>query len=79
MVREGQGPNRCTTRPGGGNIVHNLVVVEAIKYVKLQRAYKKNYEMSIFHCSQRLNALLSIDDFNGFKVGFVNDDHDLHY
>ena len=76
-------------------IVHNLVLVEAIKYVQLQRnlinlrvqqilANKKYYEMSFFPCTIKdwnslPKTLLAADSLKAFKAGVVTVEHHLPY
>ena len=74
-------------------IVHNLVLIEAIKYVKLQRnlinlqqilANKKYYEMSFFPRTVKdwnslPKALLAADSLKAFKAGVVSVDHKFSF
>ena len=74
-------------------IVHNLVLTEAIKYVKIQRnliklhqilANMKYYEMSFFpHRVKYWNSLpkilLAADSLKTFKAGVVGIEHHLPY
>jgi hypothetical protein len=74
-------------------MLHNLVLVEAIKYVKLQRdlihlqqilSNRKYYEMSFFprtitNWNSLPKALLTVDSLDAFKAGVVNSDHHLPY
>ena len=73
--------------------VHNLILIEVIKYVKLQRnlinlqqilAIKKYYEMSFFpNTVKDLNSLpktlLAADRLKAFKAGVVSIKHHLPY
>ena len=70
-------------------IVHNLILIETIKYVKLQRnlidlqqilANKKYFEMSFFprtvkDCNSLSKPLLVIDSLKAFKAGVVSIAH----
>ena len=74
-------------------IVHGLVLVEAIRYVKLQRnnihlqqilAKQKYYQMSFFpRTVQDWNALpkdvIAANDLKSFKAGVVGFEHHLPY
>ena len=74
-------------------IVQNLVLIKAIKYVKLQRnlinqkqilTNKKYYEMSFFACTVKdwnslPKILLSADSLKAFKAGVVSVEHHLPY
>ena len=74
-------------------IVHNLILIEAIKYVELQRnlinqphilAKKKYYEMSFFPCAVKdwnslPKSLLASDSLKAFKVGVGSIEHHLPY
>ena len=73
-------------------IVHSLILIEAMKYVRLQRnlinlqqirANRKYYEMSLFsHTVKRLysqRTLLVSNSFKAFKAGVVSVDHHLPY
>ena len=70
------------------NIVHNFILIEAIKYAMLQRnlinleqilANKKYYEMSFFPCTVKdwnslSKILLVADNLKAFKAGVVSVD-----
>ena len=74
-------------------IVHNFVLIEAIKDVKLQRnlinlqqilANNKYYEMSFFPCTIKdwnslPKSLLADDSLKTFKVGILSVEHHLPY
>ena len=74
-------------------IVHNLILIEEKKYVKLQRnlinlqlilANKMYYEMSVFpHIFKDRNSLLkttlAADSLKSFKAGVVSVKHHLPY
>ena len=74
-------------------IVHNFVLIEAIKYVKLQRniinlqqilANKKYYDMSFFPCTVKdwnslLKTLLATDSLRAFKAVVVSIEQHLAY
>ena len=74
-------------------IVHNLVLIEAIKYVKLQRnlinlqqilSNSKYYEMSFFlrtvkDWNSPPKLLQGADSLKAFKAGVVSIEHHLHY
>ena len=74
-------------------IVHDLILVEAIKYVNLQRnliklqqilANKKYYEILFFPCTVKDSyslpkTILAADSLKAFKAGVVSVDHHLPY
>ena len=74
-------------------IVHNLVLTEAIKYVKLQRnlinlqqilVNRKYYEMSFLSCTVKEwnslpKTLLAADSLKAFEAEVVSIEHHLPY